>query len=93
MAQLPAQSIDEALGSSCWSDAVVSKVAPAIYLPKYRAMSNAGHGDPVDVSLHGTQLFEGRGVEGRPLVLSIAFGVRQIESDASAGVRLSMFDL
>ncbi|MNC72140.1 hypothetical protein D3C75_1231540 [compost metagenome] len=56
-------------------------------------MGNPSHGDPVDVSLHRTKLPEGRGVECRPLVLSITFRERQIEGDASAGLRLGMLDL
>ncbi|MNG14140.1 hypothetical protein D3C84_978700 [compost metagenome] len=74
-------------------DAPISKVAPAIDLPEDRAMSNAGHSDPIDVSLNWTQFLEGRGVERRPPVLSITFRVRQIERNAGTGLRLSMLDL
>ncbi|MNR49240.1 hypothetical protein D3C85_1685900 [compost metagenome] len=56
-------------------------------------MSNAGHSDPIDVSLNRTQFLEGRGVERRPPVLSITFRVRQIERNAGACLRLSMLDL
>jgi len=44
-------------------DAVLSKIAPTIHLPKHRPARNASYGDPVDIRLYRAKLLEGRGVE------------------------------
>src|SRR3546814_1148114 len=71
---------------------LVAQVPPAVQTAEYRAASDTGDADPLEIGLHWAEAFQGRRVMGSAYVFPVTLALLQEQAHACPSFGLDMLD-